>query len=109
MVKRKDDAVKALEKLSYDELLTLAARVGAAKRAAEKAGAAKPNAKVKVKSGGIDWTKEEHTCPKCGHKGMVDPDFGYRVVRGVERKQSWCTTCRATTSYYDKPRKNLSR
>lgn len=53
----------------------------------------------------IDWSKEIHTCPKCGFRGAVDPHFGWREVRGIERKQSWCHTCRAKTSYYDKPRK----
>lgn len=54
-----------------------------------------------------DWTKVKHKCPRCGHVGPVDPDFGIRKVRGVERRQSWCHECRATISYYDKPRKNL--
>lgn len=46
------------------------------------------------------WKKTEHTCPKCGFKGMVDPHFGLRLVRGVERLQSWCANCRSTTNYH---------
>jgi hypothetical protein len=56
-----------------------------------------------------DWTREKHICPKCDHHGPVDPDFGIRVVRGVERKQSYCGKCRATLNYHDKPRKNVRR
>jgi hypothetical protein len=51
-----------------------------------------------------DWKKMERTCPKCGKKGTIDPDFGVRVVRGVERHQSWCKECRANTDYTKKPR-----
>ncbi len=50
------------------------------------------------------WKKVEHTCPKCGLHGFVDPDFGVRVARGIERKQSWCFDCRAKTNYYNKER-----
>lgn len=57
----------------------------------------------------VDWHKRIHKCPKCGHTGPVDTDFGTRVVRGIERLQSWCMKCRAGTSYYDKPRKNQTR
>lgn len=52
-----------------------------------------------------NWKKVPHTCPKCGKQGHVDPDFGVRVVRGIERLQSWCHDCRATTNYYSAPRK----
>lgn len=55
------------------------------------------------------WRKVFHTCPKCGHSGPVATDFGVRVVRGVERLQSWCAECRNTTSYYNAPRKNVKR
>jgi hypothetical protein len=34
-------------------------------------------------------------CPRCGHTGPTDQDFGTRVIRGERRPQSWCRTCRA--------------
>lgn len=113
MAKRTDSALKAVANLSYDELLTVLAKAAAVRRLADKATGGKIS-KAKLKhapSAGlqIDWTAEKHTCPKCDHTGFVDPDFGVKVVRGVERRQSWCKTCRATTSYYDRPRKNLAR
>ncbi len=35
------------------------------------------------------------TCPRCGHVGPTAKDFGYRVIRGERRPQSWCRGCRA--------------
>jgi transposase-like protein len=52
-----------------------------------------------------NWAKVETRCPKCGHEGPVDPDFGVRMVRGIVRKQSYCARCRATTNYHTRPRK----
>lgn len=46
------------------------------------------------------WKDVITTCTKCGKIGRVDPDFGVRVVRGLEHKQSWCKECRAATNYY---------
>lgn len=34
-------------------------------------------------------------CPRCGHRGPTDQDFGTRVIRGQRRAQSWCRGCRA--------------
>lgn len=51
-----------------------------------------------------DWKKATHTCPKCSHTGPIETDFGTRFVRGVELKQSWCNTCRASTNYNQKKR-----
>ena len=33
-------------------------------------------------------------CPKCDHVGPTAQDFGYRVIRGERRPQSWCRGCR---------------
>jgi hypothetical protein len=33
-------------------------------------------------------------CPRCGHHGPTSTDFGYRVIRGERRPQSWCRGCR---------------
>lgn len=33
-------------------------------------------------------------CPKCDHVGPTSQDFGYRVIRGERRPQSWCRGCR---------------
>lgn len=35
-------------------------------------------------------------CPRCGHQGPVDTDFGSRRLKGELRPQSWCRECRAT-------------
>lgn len=56
-----------------------------------------------------DWTKVRHACPRCGREGPVDPDFGVVNRRGVPKGQSWCKSCRSTTSYYHAPRKNRVR
>lgn len=34
-------------------------------------------------------------CPRCNHEGPTAQDFGYRVIRGERRPQSWCRGCRA--------------
>lgn len=34
-------------------------------------------------------------CPRCDHIGPTAKDFGYRVIRGERRPQSWCRDCRA--------------
>lgn len=64
---------------------------------------------VKAPTKKVDWTEEHHKCPQCGHEGPVKPDFGVRTVRGVELKQAWCRSCRASTNYHNKPRQNRSR
>ncbi|MDY7230124.1 hypothetical protein [Hyalangium rubrum] len=33
-------------------------------------------------------------CPRCDHVGPTATDFGYRVIRGERRPQSWCRGCR---------------
>jgi hypothetical protein len=35
-------------------------------------------------------------CPRCGHVGPTEQDFGTRVIRGERRPQSWCRNCRKT-------------
>jgi hypothetical protein len=50
----------------------------------------------------INWEKKIHKCPRCEKSGPVDPMFGTRIVRGVERLQSWCTDCRSKTNYHNK-------
>ena len=37
-------------------------------------------------------------CPRCGHTGPIDRDFGTRRVNGEVRAQSWCRNCRAETT-----------
>jgi hypothetical protein len=34
-------------------------------------------------------------CPRCGRTGLVDQDFGTRVLNGRRRRQSWCRRCRS--------------
>ncbi len=33
-------------------------------------------------------------CPRCDHVGPTAQDFGYRIIRGERRPQSWCRGCR---------------
>ncbi len=33
-------------------------------------------------------------CPRCGHVGPTESDFGYRIMRSGRRPQSWCRGCR---------------
>ena len=33
-------------------------------------------------------------CPRCGHMGPTEQDFGYRIMRSERRPQSWCRGCR---------------
>ncbi|HYO69336.1 MAG TPA: hypothetical protein VEU33_24980 [Archangium sp.] len=33
-------------------------------------------------------------CPRCGHIGPTEQDFGTRIIRGERRPQSWCRNCR---------------
>nr|WP_255653743.1 MULTISPECIES: hypothetical protein [Myxococcus] len=33
-------------------------------------------------------------CPRCDHVGPTEQDFGFRVMRGERRPQSWCRGCR---------------
>lgn len=35
------------------------------------------------------------TCPHCGHTGVIEKDFGIRVMRGEVWPQSWCRGCRS--------------
>ncbi len=53
--------------------------------------------------------KAKHTCPNCEHTGPVWSDFGVRLKRGIEGKQSWCNDCRKGTNYYAKERTNRIR
>lgn len=67
--------------------------------------------KARKIEGGVpmDWSRVQTRCNKCGKVGMVDPDFGIRLVRGIVRKQAWCKECRSGTSYYKQPRKNRTK
>ena len=89
-----------MKKLTDAEILAMARQIVANNSA--------PRERRKIDPKSIDarWKKVKHTCPKCGHTGPVNPDFGIRVVRGVERLQSWCADCRAHTNYYQSARKN---
>ncbi|WP_342377161.1 hypothetical protein NVS55_37855 [Myxococcus stipitatus] len=33
-------------------------------------------------------------CPRCNHVGLTEADFGYRIMKGERRPQSWCRGCR---------------
>ncbi len=56
------------------------------------------------------WKKDIRLCPRCKEtRGPIATDFGVRLVRGVERMQSWCKRCRASVNYYNKKRKNTNR
>ena len=33
-------------------------------------------------------------CPRCGHVGPTEQDFGYRIMKSGRRPQSWCRGCR---------------
>lgn len=57
----------------------------------------------------INWKQVYQTCPRCGHEGPVDPDFGLRHTRQGIRRQSWCVACRATVNYHTVPRKYAKR
>jgi hypothetical protein len=37
---------------------------------------------------------DDATCAKCGKKGPVKRDFGFRTVNGEKKAQSWCRDCR---------------
>jgi hypothetical protein len=95
--KRRTDV---LGELSREDLLEILARELLEKRSREKA-----KVQPTPPQSRTDWARVFHTCPKCGFHGAVDPEFGVRMVRGVEQKQSYCKRCRATLSYYNKPRK----
>ncbi|MBU8896829.1 hypothetical protein DRW03_16230 [Corallococcus sp. H22C18031201] len=36
-------------------------------------------------------------CPRCSHVGPTEQDFGFRVIRGEQRPQSWCRGCRGVS------------
>lgn len=55
------------------------------------------------------WKTVKKVCPRCGDKKCVDPDFGVRFVKGVQRAQPYCRKCRSNLNYYNMPRKNRSR
>jgi hypothetical protein len=45
----------------------------------------------KAKERGETWLSR---CPRCGHIGPTEQDFGIRLMKGGPRPQSWCRTCR---------------
>ena len=42
-----------------------------------------------------DATSGTCRCPRCGRSGLLDQDFGTRVLNGQRRRQSWCRRCRS--------------
>lgn len=36
-------------------------------------------------------------CPRCGHIGPTEQDFGIRLMKGGPRPQSWCRSCRGVS------------
>ncbi len=82
-----------VSKLSNTDLLLMIARESLTRFGTALPPSTLPAPKQAVR---IDWTKEIHECPHCGAVGTVAVLFGIRVYRGVERKQSWCKTCRAS-------------
>lgn len=42
-----------------------------------------------------DSTVATRECPRCGHVGPLEQDFGCRVLKDGRRPQSWCRKCRA--------------
>jgi hypothetical protein len=49
------------------------------------------NGRQKAKETGVTSMTR---CPKCDHVGPTAQDFGYRIIRGERRPQSWCRGCR---------------
>jgi hypothetical protein len=49
------------------------------------------NGRQKAKETGVTSMTR---CPKCDHVGPTARDFGYRIIRGERRPQSWCRGCR---------------
>jgi hypothetical protein len=43
-----------------------------------------------------DATPGTCRCPRCGRTGLLDRDFGTRVLNGRRRRQSWCRACRSS-------------
>lgn len=37
-------------------------------------------------------------CPRCLHVGNTEADFGYRIMGGHKRSQSYCRLCRSSGS-----------
>ncbi len=61
-------------------------------------------AKIAKAKARVDPRTGIKTCPKCGHQGPGEADFGIKEVAGVVRVQSWCKSCRARTKYAPKPK-----
>jgi hypothetical protein len=40
---------------------------------------------------------ETKSCPKCGISGDIDVEFGWRLMEGKIKPQSWCRSCRRST------------
>lgn len=76
---------------------------------------AKPSTVVRVASRAgkklVDpkWFNVTKVCPHCGEEKNVGRDFGVVIRRGIEGPSGWCRTCRATTDYRSRPRKNKTR
>jgi hypothetical protein len=58
-------------------------------------------------STGIDWTKEQKTCPKCGKTKPVEPDFGVFKARGHYKPMSLCVACRTKVPFVERIRRVL--
>lgn len=40
-------------------------------------------------------SRAQACCPHCGHKGPIETDFGFRLMKGQKKAQSWCRACRS--------------
>lgn len=50
------------------------------------------------------WEGQTHKCPHCKKTKDIVTEIGLRLVRGVERKQSYCRACRSSINYHALPR-----
>jgi hypothetical protein len=99
-------ALRVLEQgslLSGADLMPLLNGNGRKKRARKKEAAPKPGfaaALALVVQRGRQVAKEIgktalSRCPRCGHVGPTEQDFGTRIMAGGKRRpQSWCRDCR---------------
>jgi hypothetical protein len=46
------------------------------------------------------WKTIQHRCPVCRQTKFVDPDFGVRLLKGVQKRQSYCRQCRNRLDYH---------
>lgn len=85
-------------KILKEMLLARGAQVPSITSEPVKASKPEPEPAFEDPNAGIDWTKQTHTCPKCGETKTVLPFFGLRRVRGVTYPQSSCKVCRSAAT-----------